>query len=134
MSDTVISSEHLNELFSKLFETARLMLGDPQKVLEVLGEVKTALAENESVREAADGITEMLSFAESCAKEEYPYASQESQTAVLSAFLYFVNKDDAIRDLIPVIGYIDDLRVLSFAREIAKEDLEKYADWKRPED
>lgn len=50
--------------------------------------------------------------------------------AVTAAVVYFVAPVDAIPDAIPVVGYIDDAVVVRLALEIARPDLDAYAEWK----
>lgn len=45
-------------------------------------------------------------------------------------FLYILNPFDIIPDFIPLIGYIDDLAVLSFGLRFIETDLHNYLDWK----
>ena len=44
----------------------------------------------------------------------------------IGAFLYLNKKNDEISDSTPVIGYLDDLIILSNAMEVAKDDLDHY--------
>lgn len=46
------------------------------------------------------------------------------------SFLYILNPFDIIPDFIPLIGYIDDLAVLSFGLRFIETDLHNYLDWK----
>ena len=43
--------------------------------------------------------------------------------------MYLLKNDDAINDSTPVVGYLDDLRVFSIAREDAKKELAAYSAW-----
>lgn len=127
MSENVLSNEKLREIFRGLQEEAGSLLQQKEKALEVIGAVNGRLEKDEMLRNAVEDIPGMSAFAESWLKGENPEASENSVSAVLASFMYYMKTDDAIHDQIPVIGYIDDLRVFAFARELAAEDLDRFA-------
>ena len=47
--------------------------------------------------------------------------------AVTAALLYFINPMDVLPDVIPLIGYLDDIMVVQFCVRRIQEDLRKYA-------
>ena len=51
-------------------------------------------------------------------------------TAVAFTLLYFVNPFDLIPDFIPLVGYIDDVFVISLCLSFIGRDLEHYREWK----
>lgn len=50
--------------------------------------------------------------------------------SIIFSLLYVLNPLDIVPDFIPVLGYIDDLTVLSFALRFVETDLHGYLDWK----
>jgi len=50
--------------------------------------------------------------------------------SIIFSLLYVLNPLDIVPDFIPVLGYIDDLTVLSFALRFIETDLHIYLDWK----
>jgi uncharacterized membrane protein YkvA (DUF1232 family) len=46
------------------------------------------------------------------------------------ALLYLINPIDISPDIIPLIGFVDDLAVLAFTASLIKDDLDKYRAWK----
>jgi len=55
-------------------------------------------------------------------------------TSVVGAVAYFISPIDAIPDMILVLGYTDDAYVLKLALDFARDDLDKYKDWKSKRD
>jgi uncharacterized membrane protein YkvA (DUF1232 family) len=51
-------------------------------------------------------------------------------SAITAAIVYFVSPVDIIPDIIPIVGYVDDVAVIKFALDLASEDLKKYKEWK----
>jgi len=51
-------------------------------------------------------------------------------TAAVFTLLYFVNPFDVIPDFVPMVGYIDDVFIVSLCLKMVSSDLEKYREWK----
>ncbi|MCD7945340.1 MAG: DUF1232 domain-containing protein, partial [Clostridiales bacterium] len=49
----------------------------------------------------------------------------------ISALIYIVSPIDMIPDLVPGIGYIDDLAVLGFAMKMIDSDVQEYKNWRK---
>ncbi len=128
---SVVTNEQLSKMFQELSQKARPLSEDPERALAVIDQVEAELAGNEVLHNAVEGIPVMASFARDCVRKIYTEASEKSITAVFTAFLYLIEKEDAIKDSIPVIGYVDDLSIFAIAKEMAKEDLERYRAWTR---
>jgi uncharacterized membrane protein YkvA (DUF1232 family) len=61
---------------------------------------------------------------------EYTDVPWSTITAVAGAVAYFVCPIDAIPDLIPFLGYLDDAIVLKLCLEFTRSDLDDYRSWK----
>lgn len=72
----------------------------------------------------------MIGLITDYAKGNYRDVPWNVLAAVTGAVIYFVSPIDAIPDVIPVVGYIDDALVVKLALEISRPDLEAYAKWK----
>jgi uncharacterized membrane protein YkvA (DUF1232 family) len=51
--------------------------------------------------------------------------------AVAFGLLYLVDPVELVPDVIPVIGYLDDVAVITLILKLVKTELERYATWKR---
>jgi uncharacterized membrane protein YkvA (DUF1232 family) len=54
--------------------------------------------------------------------------------AVAFGLLYLVNPVELIPDVIPMIGYLDDIAVMAVVLKLVKAELEKYAAWRKARD
>ena len=60
----------------------------------------------------------------------YRAISNKSLAVVIVAMVYFVFVTDLLPDIIPIVGYIDDIVVFSICLLIAKKELDKYREWR----
>jgi uncharacterized membrane protein YkvA (DUF1232 family) len=51
--------------------------------------------------------------------------------AVVFGLLYLINPVELIPDVIPVIGYMDDVAVMALILKLVKTELKKYAAWRK---
>jgi uncharacterized membrane protein YkvA (DUF1232 family) len=58
--------------------------------------------------------------------KEIPFATI---IAVIAGISYFITPIDMIPDLIPAVGYIDDIAVISFIYSQIRSDIEQYEEW-----
>jgi uncharacterized membrane protein YkvA (DUF1232 family) len=59
----------------------------------------------------------------------YPFP-KKTAVALIFSFFYLINPVDIAPDILPLIGFVDDIAVLAFAANFIKDDLEKYRVWK----
>lgn len=72
----------------------------------------------------------LLSMIKAYSKKEYTKIPKSVIVAALAATLYFVSPIDAIIDLIPGLGYLDDAFVVSYVIKKFHEELQDYKAWK----
>lgn len=85
----------------------------PGKLAEIWSDIKT-----------------MASMLRDWGTREYVEIPWKTLAAMAGAILYFVNPLDIIPDFIPIVGYLDDFFVITFAIQLTKDDLDKYRIWK----
>lgn len=112
-------------------EKAQEILGDPEKMNELLGQLETKVKELPStLGDTLSQIPLMASMVKSYVTKEYTEVSPKVVASVVSAFLYLVSKKDLIRDDIPVLGYVDDVAVIAFALKLNEQELADYKLWR----
>jgi uncharacterized membrane protein YkvA (DUF1232 family) len=60
---------------------------------------------------------------------KYP-VPKKTVLVITLALLYLISPIDISPDIIPLMGFVDDIAVLAFAFSLIKDDLEKYRAWK----
>ena len=118
------------KMIKKNKKEANGLLKDQDKMDAFLEKLEKKLALVPMIGEKLVDIPVLISMVHSYIKKEYLEVPIASIVAVVSALIYFVSPVDAIADAIPVIGYLDDLAVLSWVLKMAHEDLNDYRIWK----
>ncbi len=64
----------------------------------------------------------------------YKMIPWRSFAAITFSLLYIVNPLDIVPDVLPIVGYVDDISVFLTLYKLIEKDIEKYEDWKVGED
>ena len=109
---------------------AKNILGDKSKVRELIGSASSKIESGSSrltsVKRDLGTLIELLKAWVSGEYRELPFTSLLLATA---AVIYFVNPFDAIPDILPVSGFLDDASVIGFVLASIKNDIENFRKW-----
>ena len=106
---------------------------DLEKVIKQSSKIKSKLESNSRFEKFLGEGKVMLSLIKDYWKKDYTEIPWYALTAIVFALLYVLNPLDLSPDYIPVIGYIDDATVFSFALTLVSKDLTAYRNWKDKE-
>ena len=116
-------------------ETAKSFIEDPAKIDELIAQLMQKMEELPStVAESFANVPLMAQMVKGYVTQEYTDVSPKVVVSLVAAFLYLVKQRDLIPDYIPVVGFLDDLAIITFALAINKPELEAYAQWKAEKD
>ncbi len=62
---------------------------------------------------------------------EYLLIPWQTIVLIIAALIYFVSPFDAIADFIPVIGFVDDVAIISALFASISHDVEQFLDWEK---
>jgi uncharacterized membrane protein YkvA (DUF1232 family) len=65
------------------------------------------------------------------ATRRYRSMPWRSLSLVVAALLYFVSPLDAIPDFIPVLGFVDDIFIVTWVMRAIQKDVEKFRSWEQ---
>lgn len=128
----------LSSIFYKRSEgKAGKILQNPTGLLNL---IKSAF--NKANNDSGDGalssirakLTSIVSLVKNYASGEYRDISKGSIITVIAALIYFVSPIDFIPDFIPMLGFADDLALLTFVLSKLGEELEKFQLWELNKD
>ncbi len=96
-------------IFPEKVRDARYRPADPRRIWDYLGLLVSMLSD---------------SF-----NRKYP-VPRKTVFVITLALLYLISPIDISPDILPLIGFVDDVAVLAFAFSLIKDDLENYRAWK----
>ncbi len=122
-----------NALFSVFLNKAGRLLGRPFKVILVLNETADKLASKES---GDNKFKQLFSVARTLIRLVRNYVSGdyrqvETSTIVsgLGVLLYVLSPIDLVPDFIPVVGFLDDLALISWFISKFQDELDRFREW-----
>lgn len=101
----------------------------------ILGLLKDVLLKSGSVgpKGMADKVgykfTTLINLVKAYAKGEYRDVSTRSIISIIAAFIYFISPIDVLPDFIPLLGFADDIALLSYVISTIRGELEKFELW-----
>ena len=122
-----------NALFSVFIGRATKLLGKPFKVVTILNEVADKLSSKESkdnkFRQLFDVALTVARMVRSFVSGEYREVSSGTVVSGLAVLLYVLSPIDLVPDFIPVVGFLDDLSLVSWFVGKFHGEITKYREW-----
>jgi len=129
-----ISQKAIKDVLKKMSENVKERVKDKDKLKSLLDEAVQKAKDTQSIKGPFDELLEKLQLLFSVLKDYIGGSYKEipigSIIAIAAGLLYFVTPADLIADTTPVVGYIDDLYVITHVVKQIYSDLEKYKAWK----
>ncbi len=122
-----------NKFFERAKSRASSILGDKQKLEEVLNASKTRLSEvnleNSKLSKLGHTLRVFLRMIQAFIKGEYKDTPWKSMVAIVAGIIYFLMPIDLIPDFIPFTGFIDDFTVIMLVSNAFHQDIEQFEIW-----
>lgn len=122
-----------NALFNVFIGRATKILGKPFKVVAVLNETADKLASKDSkdnkFRQLFDIALTMVRLVRSFISGEYRDVSTSTIISGLAVLLYVLSPIDLVPDFIPVLGFLDDLSLVSWWVGKFQTEIIKFRTW-----
>ena len=122
-----------NALFSMFVGRATRLLGRPFKVLTVLNETADKLADANSkdhkFKQLFASALTLVRLVRAYASGEYRAIPTSTIVSGLAVLLYVLSPIDLVPDFIPVLGWLDDLSLVSWFVGKFQQELLKFRDW-----
>lgn len=107
-----------NALFNVFINRATKLLGKPFKVITILNETATKLADESSkdnkFKQLFDVALTVVRMVRSFITGEYRQIQTSTVISGLAVLLYVLSPIDLVPDFIPVLGFLDDLSLISW--------------------
>lgn len=128
--NTEFTDQELQDEINRNSKEAEELLKDPDKMERFLQRLEKKLTKVPVIGEKLSDVPIMISLIKSYIKKEYTDVPIGTIIGILAALIYFVSPIDLLPDSIPIIGYIDDLAVISFTLKMIHDDMDEYREWR----
>lgn len=123
-----------NAIFSVFMNRAGRLLGRPFKAVLVLNEVANKLASKESgdkFKQVFDVGRTLVRLVRNYMSGEYRQVETSTVVSALGVLLYTLSPVDLVPDFIPVVGFLDDLALISWFIEKFQGEILRFREWEK---
>ena len=122
-----------NALFSLFTSRAGKLLGKPFKALLILNEVADKLASEESkdnkFKQLFDAALTLVRLIRAYVNGAYRDIQTSTILSGLAVLLYVLSPIDLVPDFIPVLGFLDDLSLISWFIGKFQDEMRRFREW-----
>jgi uncharacterized membrane protein YkvA (DUF1232 family) len=122
-----------NAIFSVFVNRATKLLGKPFKVVTILNETANKLADKESkdnkFKQLFDVALTLVRLVRSYISGEYREIETSTIISGFAVLLYVLSPIDLVPDFIPVLGFLDDLSLVSWFLGKFQAEITRYREW-----
>lgn len=122
-----------NAIFSLLLGRATKLLGKPLKIITILNEAADKLADHSSkdnkFKQLFDAALTLVRMVRDYVKGDYRGIQTSTIVSGIAVLLYVISPIDLVPDFIPVLGFLDDLALISWFMDKFKVELTHYREW-----
>ncbi|PWW81271.1 hypothetical protein CR164_11055 [Prosthecochloris marina] len=118
--------------FERAKKKAENVARNPEKVKQIIDSAlnkATAQKTSSQFQEITDKLQALLRMLKSWLNKEYSVIPWQTIILAFTAIIYFVTPFDAIFDFIPLLGFADDVAVLTAVLASINRDLDKFMEW-----
>lgn len=124
-----------NALFSVFMNRAGRLLGRPFKVVMVLNEVANKLASKDSgdnkFKQLYDVARTVVRLVRNYVSGEYRQIETGTIVSALGVLLYTLSPVDLVPDFVPLVGFLDDLALLSWFVDKFQGEISRFREWEK---
>ena len=128
------NEETAKKELEKGYKNAEKLLENNEKMEIFLQKLEKKLKEIPVAGDTLAMVPIMISLIRSYVKKEYTEIPLGTIIAVISALAYILSPVDAVPDVIPGIGYIDDVGVIVACLKLVDSDIKEYQKWREEND
>ena len=124
------TEEKLEKTLEPYSEEAKSTIEDEDKFERFVQRLEKKLKLVPFIGKYLSDIACMVSLVRSYIKKEYTDIPIGTIISIVSTLIYILSPFDILPDTIPVVGYIDDIAILSWVLKSINSDLEEYKKWR----
>ncbi|AGF57416.1 uncharacterized membrane protein YkvA (DUF1232 family) [Clostridium saccharoperbutylacetonicum] len=130
IENKVFTEEKLKTVLDSNSEEAQSTINDEDKFERLVQRLEIKLKLVPGIGKYISDIACMVSLVRSYIKKEYTDIPIGTIISIVSTLIYILSPVDLIPDYIPVVGYLDDLALLSWVLKLIHSDVEEYKKWR----
>lgn len=111
-------------------DKAKQTIGNPEKIKDLLKQV-FSLINKKGLSSVREQIELICSYVKDIMSGKYKDYDMFKLIVLIAALIYVVSPIDLIPDVIPVIGWTDDVAVILWAAREMNSELLKYKEWQK---
>lgn len=118
--------------FERAKKKAESVARDPEKVKKIIDSAlhkATAAKTSSQFQEISDKFQALMRMLRSWINKDYRVIPWQTIILAFTAIVYFITPFDAIFDFIPLLGFADDVAVLTAVLASINHDLDKFMEW-----
>ncbi|ARM32024.1 hypothetical protein B9H02_11185 [Prosthecochloris sp. HL-130-GSB] len=123
---------------SKAFERAKQraenIIRDPEKARKIIDSATSkasAVASSSQFQEIAGKLQALIRMIRAWVNKDYREIPWQTIVLAITAVVYFLTPFDAIFDFIPLLGFADDVAILTAVLSSINHDLEQFMTWEQ---
>lgn len=124
-----------SKFYKKAATKAITVAADKNKVLSLVSKAFLYFQKNDENRPVGEEIKEkfntLLRLVPALYKKEYTQFPWSSLVKTIAVLIYFVSPIDALPDLIPVVGFLDDFALISWVLSSLSTDITNFENWEK---
>jgi uncharacterized membrane protein YkvA (DUF1232 family) len=125
----VLTSIFFKSSFGKASRLTRNSVGILGLLKDVLLKSNKMGASDSTFKTIRYKLMSLMGLVKAYAKGDYREVATKSIVSIIAAFVYFVSPIDLIPDFIPMLGFADDMALLTFVFNNVRTELEKFELW-----
>lgn len=119
-----------------VFQQAKIraarIVKDPEELRSIIEEAITKMDKHKrALKEILDDLKLIFRLLKAWITGDYREVSLETIIFLIAAVIYFLMPIDAIIDVIPLVGYVDDIAVIGFVLTSVKGEIDKFRQWEK---
>ncbi|AWK51595.1 hypothetical protein DIC82_11400 [Clostridium beijerinckii] len=130
IENKAFTEEKLKTVLESNSEEAKSTINDEDKFERLVQRLEIKLKLVPGIGKYISDIACMVSLVRSYIKKEYTDIPIGTIISIVSTLIYILSPVDLIPDCIPVVGYLDDLALLSWVLKLIHSDVEEYKKWR----
>lgn len=124
----ILDSVFYNSSFNKASRISKNAVGILSLLKGVLTKIQ-AEGKNSVLESISSKIMTLGKLLKFYATGEYRSVDLKNVVIIITAFVYFLSPIDLIPDFIPMLGFADDIALVSFVFNSVSEEIEKFETW-----